>query len=141
MNHIEELVAEFNEQITKYQPPNTPTMITGALVELRVMQMQEELDEILVALVSNDLVETIDGLMDLIYFAIGTLHLVGVHREKFNTIFQIIHEANMRKVSGIKPTRFIPGVPEHLHPTDAIKPEGWEAPNEIIRSLLDDSSN
>ena len=132
--HIEDLVAEFNEVITAYKPGNE---FSKELVELRVSQMKEELSEIEDALNSGIEVEAVDGLIDLIYFALGTLHIMGVHREIFNACFTVVHMANMMKEPGIKEERRLKDVPDHLHPLDAIKPLHWISPETIMRAILD----
>ncbi len=132
-NHIEDLVAEFNEQITLYNPPDRPSYFVEKLVRLRAMQMYEELQEVLD---STNLVDTVDGLMDFIYFAVGTLHLMGIHRELFNELFQTIHDGNMKKKAGIKTTRTVQGLALEDHPRDAIKPDGWEPPEKKLAMIM-----
>lgn len=132
-HHIEDLVAVFNEQICNFKPGQK---VSESLIELRVKQMHEEVNEIREALEQGDAVKAADGLLDLTYFAVGTLHLMGVHRERFNAGFQAVHLANMSKRGGIKEERRIPGISDEEHPMDAIKPEGWIDPEFILEMIF-----
>lgn len=85
--------------------------------------VQEEVDELHHAISGKDIdaEETVDALIDIIVFAIGTLDLFGVDANK---AWNEVLNANMAKKIGIKKERPNPyGLP------DLIKPEGWEAPN------------
>lgn len=132
--HIEDLVATFNEQITNYQAGQG---LDPNLIQLRISQMKEEIDETLDAIAAEDFVGTADGLLDLIYFAIGTLHIMGVDREMMNACFMAIHLANMGKRGGIKEERRIPGLSDEEHPMDAYKPDGWIPPEFLLKVILD----
>lgn len=63
--------------------------------------------------------EMADALIDLLYFAYGRLYEIGVFPEDFKAMWAQVHAANMKKKKGNK------GRGSDL---DAIKPEGWEAP-------------
>lgn len=83
--------------------------------------LQEEFDETKDALKNHDAEELVDGLIDVIVIAVGTLDLMGVEAEKaWNEVLR----ANASKEVGIKEGRPNPyGLP------DLIKPEGWVGPN------------
>lgn len=82
---------------------------------------QEELDETKAALDNQDPEEIVDGLIDLIVFAAGTLDLMKVDGNK---AWQEVLKANLNKEIGIKESRPNPyGLP------DLTKPNDWEAPN------------
>ena len=63
--------------------------------------------------------EMADALIDLIYFAYGRVYELGILPEQFSAMWDAVHSANMKKKKGNK------GRGSDL---DAIKPEGWEAP-------------
>lgn len=63
--------------------------------------------------------EMADALIDLIYFAYGRIYELGIFPEHFSAMWDAVHSANMKKKKGNK------GRGSDL---DAVKPEGWEAP-------------
>jgi predicted HAD superfamily Cof-like phosphohydrolase len=69
-----------------------------------------------------DIVESVDGLCDLLYVVFGSFDAFGIDAEPF---FQLVHEANMTKLSGPKD--------EH---GKKLKPPGFVPPQERIRALL-----
>lgn len=89
----------------------------SALVKFRTDFLKEELREAEEAESAEDFV---DAMIDLCVVAIGTLDLFGVDSY---TAWDRVHEANMQKEVGIKPTR-----PNPLGLPDLVKPEGWKAP-------------
>lgn len=92
-------------------------------LKFRVDFLKEELTETTIAADTSpvDSEEVVDGLIDLIVVAVGTLDLYGVDFKK--AWFEVL-KANMNKEVGVKEGRTNPyGLP------DLIKPEGWEAPN------------
>lgn len=89
-------------------------------IELRLKMLQEEMGEIMDAVEDNDQEEFVDGLIDLIYFAAGTLTLFQCDPE---AAWDNVHNANMQKEKGIKAGR-----PNPLGLPDALKPEGWAPP-------------
>lgn len=119
-----EQVEEFHKKIL-----DLPTHSGGlpmSRVKFRIEHLQEELDEIKLAakcidedgnihLLARE--DFVDGLIDLIYVAIGTLLEGGV---KPNQAFDAVHLANMAKVRGV--TKRGSGY-------DAKKPDGWVAPD------------
>ena len=90
-------------------------------LDFRLDFIKEELDETTRAISENDPEETVDGLIDIIVVALGTLDAFGVD---VNRAWKEVHRANMAKEVGIKETR-----PNPLGLPDLIKPTGWEAPN------------
>jgi len=92
-------------------------------LKFRCECIQEEVDELLDAVHGKtvDAEETVDALIDICVFAIGTLDLFDVN--PFEAWNQVLN-ANLNKEVGVKKERPNPfGLP------DLIKPEGWEAPN------------
>tara|TARA_R110002096_G_scaffold69149_1_gene166347 strand:- start:23158 stop:23556 length:399 start_codon:yes stop_codon:yes gene_type:complete len=90
-------------------------------LKFRMNFIIEELEETQKAIAENDPEEIVDGLIDLCVVALGTLDAFGVDAGK---AWDQVHEANMAKNVGVKPTR-----PNKLGLPDLIKPEGWVAPD------------
>jgi predicted HAD superfamily Cof-like phosphohydrolase len=91
-------------------------------IAFRLMMQYEELGETLsAAFVQGNSEEVVDGLIDSIVFAIGTLDIMGVDAKK---AWDEVYQANMSKQPGVKPGRPNPfGLP------DLLKPAGWKAPS------------
>ena len=104
------------------------------LLEFRLAFLQEELDETKLAYENRDPEEIVDGLIDLIVIAAGTLDMYKVDGDKaWNEVFK----ANMKKKVGVKESR-----PNPLGLPDLIKPDDWEAPDHsdnhgILPDILD----
>jgi len=65
-----------------------------------------------------------DALADLVYVALGTAYKMGL---PFDSIWQAVQAANMRKVAG--PTK-------RGNKVDACKPEGWVGPETAIARAI-----
>ena len=100
----------------------TPEQLKTYL-KFRLDMVQEEVTETLDAYNAADCDNIVDGLIDAIVFAVGTLDVLGVDAA---TAWNRVHAANMAKEPGVKPGRPNPyGFP------DLIKPEGWTAPTHL----------
>ena len=89
-------------------------------LRFRLDMCQEELTETKDAVDAKDPEEVVDGLIDLMVFALGTLDIMGVDA---NAAWDKVYYANMTKEPGVKEGRPNPyGLP------DLLKPEGWTAP-------------
>ena len=86
----------------------------------RMGMLREEFNETCDGYIHAEPEEVVDGLIDLIVIAIGTLDVMEVDVvEAWDEVLR----ANMSKQSGIKPER-----PNPLGLPDMIKPDGWEGP-------------
>lgn len=65
------------------------------LVKLRMSLIEEEFKETKEATENHDMVETIDGLTDLLYVVYGTCSSYGIDADK---AFALVHESNMSKL-------------------------------------------
>ena len=82
--------------------------------------LEEEFEETQAAFFKNDSEEVVDGLIDLIVIAIGTLDLFKCDADE---VWDKIHHSNMAKEPGVNKSRQNPfGLP------DMVKPEGWVGP-------------
>jgi len=90
-------------------------------LKFRINFLVEELTETQKAFDEKDAEEIVDGLIDLIVVAAGTLDAFDVNGEK---AWNEVLKANMAKEVGVKASR-----PNKLGLPDLIKPEGWQPPS------------
>lgn len=126
-------VGEFH---TKFELPTSENCkvqpLPNNLKEFRSKFLQEELDEFKLALESDDIIEQIDGLLDLVYVAHGTLHMMGLPAPLVQACWEDIQRSNMSKVRA-----------EHENDErskrknsfDVVKPEGFIPPR--IKEILE----
>ena len=87
------------------------------LIKFRINFLKEELQEIEDAFANDDLEGIADGLIDLVYVALGTAHF---HHLPWEDLFYEVHCANMKKRrTGSKRGGIY----------DVTKPEGWKKPD------------
>lgn len=106
--------------------PELPTILTSDRVIPRANWMREEIDEFEAA---ESLVDQADAIIDLIYFALGSLVEMGVDSE---TLFDIVHRANMRKLANRATVRADGKIQK---PADWVSPE-----SEIAASIVKSNS-
>jgi hypothetical protein len=124
---IFELTGEFAEQVLDLPAPSEPTRLSPERKTWFIRAANEELTEFAEA---GNLEDEIDAIIDLIYFAAGRLHEMGV---KGGIHFEEVHGANCKKKRGRLEKR------SHglsaAGGLDATKPEGWTPPDH--RAILD----
>lgn len=86
----------------------------------RIEFLQEELDEIKKSFSENDAEGIVDGLIDLIVVAVGTLDRAKVD---FWKAWDAVYSANMAKQRGTNDKR------PNASGVDLVKPEGWKPPS------------
>jgi predicted HAD superfamily Cof-like phosphohydrolase len=122
-------VAEFHQRFG-HPVGNSPSRIQPDRARKRYDWMLEEINEFLSATDIADheeaTTEQVDAMIDLIYFALGTLVEMGIKPEEF---FEIVHKANMSKV-------WPDGTVHYNASGKTIKPPTWEDPHEQIRSAI-----
>lgn len=116
-------VKEFHESFS-HPVSESPILLKKERVSKRYSWMLEEIDEFSEAI---DIQEQADAMIDLIYFALGTLVEMGV---KPKELFGIVHEANMSKL-------WHDGVPHFNESGKVIKPEGWVDPKDKIDTEIE----
>jgi hypothetical protein len=119
-------VCDFNEQVIQMPIKTSFEFLDGDRYRWFKNVVNEELDELKVALCSSDPAGCIDAVIDLIYFAYGRLYEMGVTYDQFCDCWEAVHEANMKKVLGNK---------GRGSDQDAIKPEGWESPEKNFATI------
>ena len=97
-----------------------PRMLDLEQSMFRVTCLKEEVAEFEEAMQRGDLVESFDALIDLVYFALGTAHLMNL---PFEEGWKRVHEANMAKVRAELASDSKRG-----SAYDVVKPAGWKAP-------------
>jgi len=100
-----------------------PHMLSKDRVKARSTWMIEEVKEFIRA---KTLVDQVDAIADLLYFALGTAVEIGINIED---IFQIVHEANMTKLGH-------DGRPIYREDGKVRKPEGWIPPEQKIEEYI-----
>ena len=120
------MVAAFHEKF-QLEPTEQPDFPYEEIWKLKNVHMQEELDEIRAAAINGDLEEYFDGLIDLVYVALGAAYLSGL---PFNEGFRRVHEANMKKMRALHAKQSKRG-----SSYDIVKPPGFVAPTltDLIR--------
>lgn len=124
MNESYELVKEFH---VGFQLPASerPVLLDSERVKKRYSWMLEELDEFAEA---DNLVDQADAMIDLIYFALGTMVEMGVRPDE---LFRTVHRANMTKL-------WPDGKPHFREDSKIVKPEGWIDPYETLSRIIED---
>lgn len=100
-----------------------PVMLQVDRVRKRYAWILEEMNEFIEA---EDIVEQADAMIDVIYFAFGTLVEMGIEPDE---IFKIVHKANMNKL-------WDDGKPHYNADGKTIKPDTWENPYNKIEEAI-----
>ncbi len=121
-------VRMFNEKFG-HPVADQPGMIEKGRALSRAKWMNEEVAEFLVA---DTIYDQADAMIDLMYFALGTLVEMGLEPDE---LFNIVHDANMAKLW--------PDGKPHYNPKDnkVIKPDTWEDPAPKIKAYIDSIIN
>ena len=120
------MVAEFHKKF-ELKPTAQPDFPVEEIWRLKNAHLQEELDELRKASYNGDLEEYFDGLIDLVYVALGAAYLAGL---PFDQGFLRVHQANMTKVRALRAEDSKRG-----SAYDIVKPAGFVAPTltDLIR--------
>lgn len=118
-------VYEFNEHIKSVKVPydSSSDEDLAKFMLKRIGFMQEELSEIALAASKGAIEDVADGIVDLLYFTIGSAVLLDL---PLRDLWNSVHNANMKKVAGVS-KRGVEG--------DAHKPDDFVAPD--IKSILE----
>ncbi len=73
-----------------------PSLSTNQINELRLSLINEELDELKVAMDKKDLIEIADALTDILYVTYGAGHALGIDLDK---CFEEVQNSNMSKLA------------------------------------------
>ena len=116
-------VADFQLKFNVPQPM-TPRFPDADMTSFRLNFLREELTEIEDAVIEEDLAKVLDGLIDIVYVALGTALIFGLD---FDTGWNRVQYANMKKTAGLATDRH--------GQFDVSKPEGWDPPE--LADLVD----
>lgn len=105
-----------------------PRKMEMGRAQKRYNWMKEEIDEFLEAVEDGDLVEQADAMIDVIYFALGTLVEMGI---KPDDLFRVVQKANMDKL-------WEDGKPHYNEEGKTIKPKSWKDPHDELKRLIDE---
>lgn len=122
MNKEWDAVREFH---IKFGHPvaDKPQQMSEERAKKRYNWMLEEINEFIEA---DEIVEQADAMIDVIYFALGTLVEMGIQPD---TLFQIVQDANMSKL-------WPDGKPHYNAEGKTIKPSTWEDPHEKLKAEI-----
>lgn len=125
MNREWECVKLFHE---KFGHPisDKPVMMKKERAIKRYHWMKEEIDEFLVAVDNEDITEQADAMIDVMYFALGTLVEMGI---KPDELFDIVQDANMAKL-------WPDGKPHYNEEGKTIKPSTWRDPHDLLYKAI-----
>lgn len=124
---IFDATAEFNREIIGLPFPSRPQRLSTDRKTWTAEAVTEERDELLLA---RTVADEADAILDTMYFCGGRLYEMGITPGQSRAALELIHAANMQKKRGSLSKR-----PSSLG-YDAIKPEGWVAPD-LNKVLLD----
>ncbi|RKI81093.1 HAD family hydrolase [bacterium 1xD42-87] len=120
LNEAYELVKDFQEMAE--QPIGEfPQSLSRSRCNIRCKWMREEIEEFEN---SDTVYEQADAIIDLLYYAIGSLVEMGV---KPDELFMLVHEYNVKKLIG----KWCDGDGK------VMKPIGWQHPDKEIREIID----
>jgi predicted HAD superfamily Cof-like phosphohydrolase len=118
-------VGDFHEKfgLPCYRQGTMPHFPPVDVIQFRFRFMEEELTEFAEACTEDNLAKAADALVDLVYVALGTAHLMGV---PFDQCWAEVQRANMTKVraSGADDP-----LSKRKHSLDVVKPQGWTPPD------------
>lgn len=111
---VKEFQEKFGHPVAKY-----PVYMDSERARKRYDWMLEEINEFLEA---DEIVEQADAMIDVIYFALGTLVEMGI---KPDNLFKIVQDANMSKL-------WPDGKPHYNSEGKTIKPPTWVDPHDKL---------
>ena len=117
-NAVKEFQIKFGHPVS-----DKPTQILPERARKRYNWMLEEINEFIEA---EEIVEQADAMIDVIYFALGTLVEMGI---KPDNLFQIVQDANMSKL-------WEDGKPHYSDEGKTIKPPTWIDPHEKLKEEI-----
>lgn len=117
-------VVKFHDEILGFEQVPRPTLHTESWLLERYRFLIEETEEFYNEACRNNMVGAVDGLLDTVYVALGTLHMMGVPTQE---CWDAVQTANMTKRRGVT---------KRGNALDAIKPPGWVGPEQAIARAI-----
>lgn len=117
-------VGDFHEKfgLPQVKADAGPREWNAELLKFRIKFLQEELVEFVEGVIQEDHAQMADALIDLVYVAMGTAHLLGY---PWQELWNEVQRANMTKVRAAADG----SNSKRGSSFDVIKPEGWEPPD------------
>jgi hypothetical protein len=132
VSKVIESVCAFNRDLLGINRLDTgPALLPEEEARWLCRALTEEVEEFREAHNAEQLTHSVDALIDLMYFTIGGLWRMGIEPRLIEDCFEAIHQANMTKRRGQKPSRPTDGTV-----ADAIKPAEWVDPIKVLEPLL-----
>ena len=128
MKSYTESVVEFNKEILGISQ-RSPVGMALSEEAITTKCLLEEVSELQTAFEQGSVVDQVDALIDLTYFAFGALYKIGLTPEQIQDCCMAVHEANMQKKLGVNAKRATGAA-------DAVKPEDWVPPEDRIYGIL-----
>ena len=130
-------VGDFHEKFGLHRSDKEPGIqeISDELLDFRIKFLREELDEFCEGEKEGDHAKMFDALLDLVYVAMGTAHLLGY---PWQMGWDAVQKANMAKERAASDG----SNSKRGSSFDVVKPEGWTPPNidGILTGILEDES-
>lgn len=123
MDKAWEAVREFHRAFGAPHP-DKPELLGADRVAARAEWMREEIGELFEA---ETIAEQADAMIDLIYFALGTLVEMGVRPQR---LFDIVQSANMSKL-------WPDGKPHYREDGKVIKSPQWADPEPLLEAEIE----
>lgn len=127
MNAEWKAVKQFHEKFG-HPVSEHPKSLSEERAQKRYNWMKEKLDEFMYSVKKQDIAEQADAMIDLMYFALGTMVEMGVYPDK---LFEIVQRANMSKL-------WDDGKPHYAPDGKIIKPAHWKDPHEELRKAIEE---
>lgn len=121
-------IFDFNERVINLPESIALNPLTDNQYDWTQKFCREELAEFEEAYRTQNIVDMVDAILDLVYGALGTLKKMGLTREQAYACMMEVHRANMTKKRGVVERR---GSQE-----DATKPVEFVPPNEAMAKIL-----
>lgn len=120
-------VKAFHDIVLGVAPAPLYTFYSEAWLLERYRFLMEEAGEYFDSAHAGDMVGAVDGLLDTVYIALGTLHLMGLTNDQVQACWNAVQKANMAKVRGTT---------KRGNLIDAAKPADWVGPETTIAAVL-----
>lgn len=105
--------------------PSFPPLMDEELYQFRLKFLRQELREFKDGWEAGDLAEVADALVDLVYVALGTAHLLGLPWQEMWDEVQRVNMSKVRASSAAESQR----ATGRGHASDVVKPEGFTPPD------------
>ena len=101
--------------------PNKPQLLDPVTMDYRLKFLVEEHSEIIKGYFERDIHQVADGLIDLVYVAMGTAYMMGL---PWQALWDEVQRTNMSKQRAPSAEHS-----KRKNSLDIIKPEGWKQPD------------